>query len=54
MIITNSKSAVKYPTNLPLLIQVLEESEIETYDVEVRKIMVDSTVLSPAVLMGKR
>lgn len=47
MIVTNSKSVMKYLMNLPLLIHVLEETEIETYDVDARKIMVDSTVLLP-------
>ena len=44
MIITMSKSVMKYLMNLPSSIQVLEESEIEMYDVEVRKITVNSTV----------
>ena len=40
-------TGVRKIISLPLLIQLLEENEIEMYDAQVRKIMIDSTVKLP-------
>ena len=50
MIVTDSKSVIKYLINLHLLIQILKESRIEMHDVEVKEIMFNSTVPLPVQL----
>ena len=46
LIVAGSKSVLKYLMGLPALISVLSDNELESYDMEVRRIVVDSTVPS--------